>query len=59
MPKGPNAENYTMNMVDLDTFVCQSANQDWEKSAKVMNAIGAAVTDFDAYSCLLYTSRCV
>ena len=49
MPKGPNAENYTMNMVDLDTFVCQSANQDWEKSAKVMNAIGAAVTDFDAY----------
>ena len=49
MPKGPDAENYTMNMVDLDTFVCQSANQDWEKSAKVMNAIGAAVTDFDAY----------
>ena len=49
MPKGPNAENYTMNMVDLDTFVCQSANQDWEKSAKIINAIGAAVTDFDAY----------
>ena len=38
-----------MNMVDLDTFVCQMANQDWEKSAKVMNAIGAALTDFDAY----------
>ena len=49
MPKGPDAENYTMNMVDLDTFVCQSANQDWEKSAKIINAIGAAVTDFDAY----------
>ena len=49
LPKGPNTDKYIMNMVDLDTFVCQMANQDWEKSAKVMNAIGAALTDFDAY----------
>ena len=49
MPKGPNADKYAMNLVDIDTFVCQVANQDWEKSAKVINAIGAAVTDFDAY----------
>ena len=38
-----------MNLVDMDTFVCQTANQNWEKSAKVMNAIGAALTDFEAY----------
>ncbi len=49
LPKGPSAENYIMNMVDLDTFVCQISNKDWENSAKIMNAIGAAVTDFDAY----------
>ena len=49
IPKGPNADHYILNMVDLDTFVCQMANQDWEKAAKVMNAIGAGVTDLDAY----------
>lgn len=49
IPKGPDADKYVMNMVDLDTFVCQTANTDWEKAAKVMNAIGAAITDFDAY----------
>ena len=49
LPKGPNADGYIMNMVDLDSFVCLGSNQDWEKSAKIINAIGAAVTDFDAY----------
>ena len=49
LPKGPNADHYVMCMVDLDTFVCPVANQDWEKSVHVMNAIGAAVTDYDAY----------
>ena len=49
IPKGPNADHYILNMVDLDTFVCQMANQDWEKAAKVMNAIGAGVTDLDSY----------
>ena len=49
LPKGPDADKYAMNLVDMDTFVCQTANQNWEKSAKVMNAIGAALTDFEAY----------
>ena len=49
IPKGPNADHYVLNMVDLNTFVCQMANQDWEKAAVVMNAIGAGVTDWDAY----------
>ena len=49
IPKGPNVDHYTLNMVNLDTFVCQIANQDWEKAAIVMNAIGAGVTDLDAY----------
>ncbi len=49
LPKGPNADHYVMCMVDLDTFVCPVANQDWEKSVHVMNAIGSAVTDYDAY----------
>ena len=49
LPKGPNADHYIMNMVDVNTFVCQMANQDWEKAAKVMNAIGAGVSDWDAF----------
>ena len=49
MPKGANTDKYILNMVDLDTFVCQMANADWEKAAIVMNAIGAGVTDWDAY----------
>ena len=49
IPKGPNADKYIMNLVDLDTFYCQAANQDWEKSAKVMNAIGSKVTSMADY----------
>ena len=49
IPKGPNADHYILNMVDLDTFVCQMANQDWETAAIIMNEIGAGVTDWDAY----------
>ena len=49
IPKGPNADKYIMNLVDVDIFYCQAANQDWEKSAKVMNALGARLTDWDAY----------
>ena len=49
IPKGPNADHYIMNYVDVSYFVCQTANTDWEKSAKVMNALGARLTDWDAY----------
>ena len=49
IPKGPNADHYILNMVDFDTFVCQTANQDWEKAAVVINEIGARTTDWDAY----------
>ncbi len=49
IPKGPNADHYILNMVDLDTFVCQMANQDWETAAIIMNEIGAGVTDWDTY----------
>ena len=52
LPKGPNADKYIMNLVDFDSFVCQNTNLDWEKSAKIMNAIGAAITDFEAYKAL-------
>ena len=38
-----------MNMVDLDSFVCLGSNQDWEKSAYIMNEIGKAVCDYDEY----------
>ncbi len=56
LPKGPDADKYVMNMVDLDTFVCQTANQDWEKAAKVMNAIGAAVTSEEDYRAFVLES---
>ena len=49
IPKGPNADHYIMNYVDVSYFVCQTANTDWEKSAKVMNALGTRLTDWDAY----------
>ena len=49
IPKGPNADKYIMNLVDVDIFYCQAANQDWEKSAKVMNAIGSKVTSMADY----------
>jgi len=49
LPKGPDADNYIICMVDLDTFVCQIANQDWEKSVQVINKIGAALTDWDEF----------
>ncbi len=49
IPKGPDADNYIMNFVDTDVYVCMSTNQDWEKSAYIMNEIGKAVCDYDEY----------
>jgi len=56
IPKGPDADHYMMCFVDFDTYICQAANQDWEKSIQVMNKIGAAVTDWEAFrnQCLDY-----
>ena len=39
IPKGPDADDYIMNFVDTEVYVCLSTNQDWEKSAYIMNEI--------------------
>ncbi len=56
LPKGPNAEDYVMCFVDFGVYVCLTSNQDWEKSVQIMNALGAGLTDWDAYreQCLDY-----
>lgn len=60
IPKGPNASNYIMNIVDNDLFVMPiSVGTDWEKSAFIMGKIGRAVHDDEEYlsfieECLLH-----
>lgn len=55
-PKGPDADGYVINMVDLDSNVILVSNRDYEKTALIFNAIGARVTDFDAYKELVLES---
>lgn len=46
-PHGPNAEYYASVVPDLDSWCMQYANDDWEKSCKVMSALGSRLTDYD------------
>ena len=55
-PKGPDADHYMLNMVDLDSSVILTSNRDYEKTAVILNAIGAQVTDFEGYKSLVLES---
>ena len=49
VPKGPDADGYSMVVTDLKGFVCLTSNRDWERSAVIMNEIGKSITSEDGY----------
>lgn len=54
IPKGPEATIYQMNFVDSDSYCLPVSTAEYEKSARIMAAIGRAVHDIDEYYDFLY-----
>lgn len=48
IPHGPDAENYGHQITNLQIYVIQTNNKDWEKSCRIMAAIGRRLTDKSA-----------
>ena len=49
IPKGPDAQTYMLNMVDVDVYVAPISNPGWENAAKIMTELGRRLYDKEEY----------
>ena len=54
MPKGSDADKYIMNFVGTDLYFMPKSVKEYEKSARIISAIGRAVHDKDEYYNFLF-----